>query len=197
MEYKFDKGAISTMPLGFIYELVNKFHNDIDEIEFSKYVSGGQGITLSREILKLSKTNLLQSINEKMLTLKSDEELAIHSIIYRQKKQFCIPIIDFSFPVLNEVSTKLCQRVYDHFKAPLFLYHSGHSYHGYILKIIKPKQWYTFLGMLLLLNSPKHPYENIDSRWIGHSLENGFSALRLTLNSQFYFKRPEFVMKIG
>lgn len=186
----------ASTPVSYFIELLNELGGKIDFIEFSKYVSGGQGITLQREIFKVAKDNFLKSIEENITQLKPNEELAVHSNVYFGNECLCVPLIDFAFNSLNDNTENICKQVQRYFGEPLYLYNSGRSFHGYILTLISRNEWYKFLGFLLLLNSPNDAFHNIDSRWIGHSLEFGFSALRLSCNSKYYIQKPEFVKMI-
>jgi hypothetical protein len=106
--------------------------------------------------------------------------------------RFAIPLIDFSFKNLSSNSDML-KKLQASQGAPFFLFASGRSFHGYLIQLISIDEWHRFLGKLLLVNPPNSNYEKIDSRWVGHSLENGFSALRISFNSEFYLRLPSFV----
>jgi hypothetical protein len=194
LKYKNEKIIVSNAPFQFIEKLLEKYSDNIDELEFSRYASGGQGVTLSREIMRLPfNKEISKNINKKIFSLSSEEEFAIHSNVYYNKKRYCLPLVDFSFNELNSSSLHTAEYVKKYFDSPLYIYHSGRSYHGYILKLITFKEWHKFLGRLLLCNRPNRLNENIDSRWIGHSLENEYSVLRLTCNSKYYLQVPQLV----
>jgi hypothetical protein len=53
-------------------------------------------------------------------------------------------------------------------------------------------QWHRFLGRILLWTPPisNAAPVPVDARWVGHSLVQGFSALRLTKHTANYLQPP-------
>lgn len=74
-------------------------------------------------------------------------------------------------------------------------YESGRSFHGYGTTLISNEEWIQLMGRLLLVNQPQqHPI--VDSRWIGHRLIAGYSALRWTKNTDDYIQVPKLLKNI-
>lgn len=179
-------------PLDLLPYLANDYFDKIKEIEFSKYISGGQGLTLKRELFKLSLDNIREDLNIVISNLKKGEEVAVHSKVFTAGEVRYLPKVDFAFKNLDNNAEAICKKISKQLNAPLYLFNSGNSYHGYIINLLGINEWHKFLGSLLLLNPRNKPFEIVDSRWVGHSLENGFSALRISNNSGFYIQVPQF-----
>jgi hypothetical protein len=170
-------------------------YSDITHYEYSVYKSGGHGVTLSRFINRIEKATLTSNwLAAQINKLEPGEELAWHSTVYCGEKKCHIPMIDFvttdskeeCIAAVNKLSMgKVCE--------PYF-FSSGRSVHCYFSCILDRNEWIEYMGKLLLLNpfNPNEPYI-VDTRWVGHSIVNGFSALRWTSNSKFYLKMPEAV----
>lgn len=156
---------------------------------FSLYESGGQGVTKYRYIKRIDSDELNR---QKLLTgLVQNEEAAINSRLYLDGKIRYIPMVDAVIESLDEIEGII--KVFKNYSdKPLYIFSSGRSYHIYTLKLITVRDWMKFNGELLLLNPPGTE-KVIDSRWIGHSLVQGFGALRLTCNSHYYLETPELV----
>lgn len=81
------------------------------------------------------------------------------------------------------------------------LFDSGHSLHGYSTgRVLTEEAWIKFMGMLILANKD-HLFDPdtcqnmkpvFDTRWVGHSLERGFGALRWSCNADKYVHIPRF-----
>lgn len=165
-------------------------------LEFSRYVHLGYGVTKSRDTFHVKAKNLTEEwLTDQLLNLLEGQELALHSRVRYNGNIYHIPMIDFInvlsigvvTPKLQDVSTK-------HSLGSIKLYSSGKSLHGYYLRFISDTKWREYLGSLLLCNPPtKYNEEIIDARWIGHSLEHGFSALRWSLNTSIYKSMPKLV----
>jgi hypothetical protein len=53
--------------------------------------------------------------------------------------------------------------------------------HGYYFCMIGERDWYKYLGKLLLCNDPVVEDEQVvDSRWVGHSLNKTLHALAIS-----------------
>lgn len=163
--------------------------NDV-ELQYSKYQPGGKSQTLYREtfqyqIKRGQNFNGIQNNGDKY-------EIALHSTIKIADQQLHIPMVDFNVNSnlgnVAKVFKKL--KVMD---SELYIYNSGRSFHGYYLNLLNSDDWYKYLGSLLLLNDRKKPFKYIDTRWVGHCLEHGYSALRLSKNSNSYLSKPIFV----
>lgn len=168
----------------------NKVNNIV--LEFSKYVSGGVGKTLTREIIKIDGINFDENwVNNEIDNLRADEELAIHSKVYLRGEVLHIPMIDFvNKNFLNENMGHI-KNISVNLKAGYYLFDSGNSYHCYFDTMVTVDAWYKYLGKILLLN----PHDSnkkmiVDARWVGHALEHEFTALRWSKNSSFYEQVP-------
>jgi hypothetical protein len=71
-------------------------------------------------------------------------------------------------------------------------FETGRSFHGYFPGLIPEQAWLGYLGRLLLVNSLEGP-QVIDSRWVGHALIRGFTALRWSHNTNRYLAIPHLV----
>lgn len=163
--------------------------------QYSKYINGepGSGKTKSRQTYELAKIqDFSVSFEQEIQSLKIDEELAIHSIIRRSGSKFHLPLIDFYEVTENELFTALCNLQED-FNYDIYLFKSGRSFHGYIDTLFTNEEWFKFLGKLLLLNRTS---QIVDSLWVGHSLVNGYSSLRLSCNTSLYKSYPIFWQKL-
>lgn len=69
------------------------------------------------------------------------------------------------------------------------LYSSGRSFHAYSKTLLGRKEWYDFMGRLLLIN-PRNSNDVVDTRWVGHRLIGGFGSLRWSNNSGQYLGLP-------
>jgi hypothetical protein len=130
-------------------------------------------------------------VNGQILSLRPDQEIAIHSTIQINGRSWHIPMIDFA------VEDAISSTVFDRLRLflpraiaqNLAIYESGRSFHAYSTSLLSPKEWIGFMGRLLLVN-PKGRKEIIDSRWIGHRLIGGYCSLRWSNNSGLYLGLP-------
>jgi|GEM_PF-3118628 len=167
-------------------------------IYYSKYVNGevGLGNTKSREINAVTDIKPLFKEFECLLkNLKSDEEMAIHSLVESNGNKYHIPQVDFSIPTNSDIFESM-SKLQNDFNFDVYIFKSGRSYHAYFDGLLNEEDWKKFLGKLILLNKPQMNIDIIDIRWVGHSLTNGFSALRLSKNTPLYLSYPEYLAKI-
>jgi len=164
-------------------------------LEFSRYVHLGSGRTLSREIFHVNARDLDDTwLAEEIRGLAETQELALHSRVVQKDRILHIPMVDFAQVDSLKALLLKTQAVRQSVPVDITLYDSGQSMHGYFFCLIEEKDWYKYLGRLLLCNSPfGSPDQLVDSRWVGHSLEHGFSALRWTCNSAIYQSLPQLV----
>lgn len=170
-------------------------HDSELTFEFSRYIHLGLGRTLSREIFHVQAKYLDGAwLADEMRRLTTAQELALHSRVMHKDGIYHIPMVDFAEVDSTELLLSKMQTVRQSLPVDITLYNSGRSVHGYYFCLIDEKDWYRYLGRLLLNNPPRNSNrEFMDSRWIGHSLENGFSALRWSCNSGVYKSLPELV----
>ncbi|KAA6327012.1 hypothetical protein EZS27_023961 [termite gut metagenome] len=180
---------IQQTPWLFVEKIIDSFNakNNLT-LEFSVYKSGGQGITIYRKIKKIKANNfsLMYSLEN---DLKKEEELALNSRVYIDKIFRYIPMCDFSFSNYDTVELYL-NDIQQYLQTDIYIYKSSRSHHMFAPKLLTLREWSKFCGYLLLMNRPEQPFNVVDSRWIGHSLEQGFGALRFTCNSLYYLQEP-------
>lgn len=164
-------------------------------LEFSRYVHLGSGRTLSREIFHVEARELNDTwLAEEIRRLSETQELALHSKVILKDRIYHIPMADFAHVESVETLIVKTRAVCQSLPVEISLYESGRSKHGYFFCLIGEKDWYKYLGRLLLCNPPFDSNgQIIDSRWVGHSLEHGFSALRWSCNSGIYQSLPQLV----
>lgn len=177
-------------------ELISIIRNNYGaglELEFSRYVYRPQSILDVREIFRVPINRVdVAWLQTEFARLPPGWELALNSRVYNSKgRKSHIPMIDY-------VGRQLPSD-YSHFPGLLgslasrmMFVDSGRSYHSYAPVLISHSKWIGFMGRLLLLNLPNSP-PLTDSRWVGHRLVGGFSALRWSNNSEQYLKLPEIV----
>lgn len=180
-----------------IHGLVNSLlQNNVNLVlEFSRYVHLSPGRTLSRDIFHVEAANLNGAWLAKQIGgLTQKQELALHSKVLQQGQTYHIPMIDFAHVKSIEMLLEKTSPVSQFLSTDISLYDSGQSMHGYYFCMIGERDWYKYLGKLLLCNDPLVEDEQVvDSRWVGHSLEHGFSALRWSCNSGIYSGVPQLV----
>lgn len=189
-------------------ELLKRSPNAL--IHFSKYVYTRRGITDKRVPFSAKFHDLERSISEIEKTLAPNEEIALHSLVQLEGKTLYLPFIDFKIskaeaflddePIhiqtyvnIKKYLTEILPKKYL-VKNQDFILDSGNSFHGYFDALMDKEQLDKFLAALLLENNTvDHPYEIVDNRWIGHTLRNGFSSLRITNNTSHYLNTPTLV----
>lgn len=133
-------------------------------------------------------------IAHRLAELGPQEELAWHSWVEGSGLGFHIPMIDFvgrpAPSVLCEVNRTVAAET--GLSGHLVLFETGRSFHGYFPDLLPEHAWPKYLGQLLLFNEDKHR-SMIDTRWIGHALVRGFSALRWSHNTNRYEAMPRLV----
>ncbi|HEX8246646.1 MAG TPA: hypothetical protein VF599_00555 [Pyrinomonadaceae bacterium] len=171
-------------------------------LEFSRYIYVSYGVTLSRETFHIKASELINSWLEDQIELLSEgQELAFHSRVRLSEDDsniYHIPMIDFiNTKSAEKINSKILP-VNQMLNSDLTLYESGNSYHGYYFLLLSEHNWYKFLGKILLCNPPSRFNEEIvDSRWVGHSLEHGFSALRWSKKTEKYKIIPKLSERNG
>lgn len=176
-------------PFHFIQQL---FLRGEATFSFSKYIYTPDLLFDEREFLSFSGEELTEMrINQEIASLRSDQELALHSNVRIKGKNFHIPMIDFSTE--KTVNREMFERMSLYLPKTLMLnmavYSTGRSFHAYSTTLLTPKGWFDFMGRLLLIN-PRNQPDIVDSRWIGHRLIGGFGSLRWSNNSGMYLGLP-------
>jgi hypothetical protein len=159
----------------------------------SKYVYTSDTIFDEREYLSVASSELtVDWVNHAIASLRSDQELALHSRVTIKERTLHIPMIDFS------LEDALDSRIIDRMRMflprdvmnSIAIFNSGRSFHAYSTTLISPKNWIELMGRLLLIN-PRNGNQIIDARWIGHRLIGGYSSLRWSNNTQLYADIPK------
>jgi hypothetical protein len=152
--------------------------------EFSKYVYSRKGQTDSRDIIAIAAKNLQECNIQKMRNeLYSNQELAFHSKVIIENTIYHLPMIDFITKDRSQLPITHLEDFASLHSCQLFICESGSSFHGYFTTLLDVNSWYSFLGELLLLNITPGK-DTVDTRWVGHSLIQGFSSLRLSNNTK-------------
>jgi len=160
-------------------------------LSFSKYDIGEPGFQFfqKRKLIHVNSSDfdfvwLEQQIN----TLKSNQELTWNSKVKISNKFYHVPMIDFEAGVDSDILKIMASDLVSILNLhELWLLKSGSSFHAYGLPLLNKQDWYHYLGILLTL--PRN-FPCIDSRWIGHSLRRGYSALRWSHNTKRYKQLP-------
>lgn len=133
-------------------------------------------------------------IADRFAELSPNEEMAWHSRVECEGLGFHIPMIDFvgrpGHSVLCDLACMLTSEM--GLSGHIVLFETGRSFHGYTPDLIPERAWPKYLGHLLLFNENAHP-PVIDTRWVGHSLVRGFTALRWSHNTSRYRAMPRFM----
>lgn len=174
------------------YFLSSLFRKKEATFEFSKYVYTPDSLLDERDTFLLAGDDLTEEwILLNLSQLRPDQELAIHSKVSIAGRKWHIPMIDFSLE--EEMSQDVFDRMSRYLPKSLMLnmavYSSGRSFHAYSTTLLTPKEWYDFMGRLLLIN-PRSADEVVDTRWVGHRLIGGYGSLRWSNNSGQYFGLP-------
>lgn len=163
--------------------------------EYSIYTPGPPGITLSRNLKRVNANDLHMSwLLSEIRSLAPSEELAWHSRVHSPDGVFHIPMVDFVGRMHQEEIGLRLAELGERVGTCPYVYDSGRSRHAYFGTLLDEAQWHSFLGSVLLLNPSGTSAQHIvDCRWVGHSLEHGYSALRWSCNSPMYSGLPTLV----
>ncbi len=186
--------ALAKHPIHGLVRSLSQINNNI-VLEFSRYVHLGQGRTLSRDIFHVEADNLdAEWLVNQIGSLSRKQELALHSKVLQQGQTYHIPMVDFANVKSTEILLNKMLPVSEFLSTDIAFYDSGQSMHGYYFCLIGEREWHQYLGKILLCNVPLAADEQVvDSRWVGHSLDHGFSALRWSCNSGIYSGLPQVV----
>lgn len=157
-------------------------------VKFSRYQYIPQDVVDRRKVISVKLSELTASwLSEQLDNLAEGHDLALHSLVKSGSRKAHIPMVDFA--AVNLSVDEVVSWASNYLGITLRLFDSGRSLHGYGLEPISTEKWYRFMGLLLLANKPGQP-QLVDSRWIGHRLLAGYSALRWSANSKHYLKMP-------
>lgn len=180
---------IENHPFHFLAPL---FQREQATFALSKYVYTPDSLLDEREVLAVSGDDMTEEwIKTTLSKLRPDQELAFHSIVRISGRNWHIPMIDFS--LTNGMSQNIFDRMSRYLPKALMLnmavYATGRSFHAYSTTLLGPKEWYDFMGRLLLIN-PRDTGSVVDTRWVGHRLIGGFGSLRWSNNTGQYLSLP-------
>lgn len=182
-----------------IVELLQRAASVNSRLSFSRYLYRPQSPFDERETftVPLSEVDSEWLLSE-ISALKAGWELALNSIVESERsRRFHIPMIDFAKTYIDTDDLVLMRRILGASLAnDLAFFDSGRSFHAYGTRLVEPAEWRRFMGSLLLLNLPQSE-PLVDSRWVGHRLVSGYSALRWSSNTQTYLQIPRRVSSIG
>lgn len=163
-------------------------------LEFSKYTHLEQGRTERRVLLTQQLANVTHDwLNHILSGLERNEELAFHSRLYCHGREFHLPLADFRSRMNPKDARDLVCAQCGFDPAGMEMYDSGRSLHAYYFKPMRRDEWLKYLGDLLLINNTM---ERIDTRWVGHSLRNGFSGLRWSCNTARHGSMPALALRL-
>ena len=177
--------------------LLEKFcrrHSEIERLELSVYSYRPQTIEDERRTFRINAQDLRSRFQIEQSSLDHDQEIAFHSRVWVRRgwtqRLYHIPMIDFGSDINDQDINRLVE-LSDDFGCDEFeIFNSGRSFHFYGLTLLTQRQWTRFMGRILLLNIPGAS-NLVDTRWVGHRLMAGYSALRWTKNTAHYKQRPQ------
>ena len=185
--------AIQCHPIEFVEKLIAANRTQDLVFTYSRYQvapPGEQAAAPRSPIFRVPAERVTHDWLEQQLSeLSPKEELAWHSFVEFSGKPFHIPMIDFQGALQDDVIGGFETWLTNEIDQQFVLFRTGRSLHGYSLNLIPEYTWPTYLGRLLLLNGHDLP-PIIDTRWVGHSLVRGFSALRWSHNTARYLAIP-------
>jgi hypothetical protein len=135
---------------------------------------------------------------DRFAELGPNEEMAWHSRVEGRGVGFHIPMIDF---IGRPAHSELCEVIRmltaeTGLSGHFVCFETGRSFHGYFSDLIPDDAWPKYLGQLLLL-SEHDGSPVIDTRWVGHALVRGFTALRWSHNTNRYRAMPRHKSVLG
>lgn len=162
-----------------------------------RYVPGAISNNKRLEILHIPSVRFNQkTLSTVSRNMRLGWELGLISHVHTLAgKSYHIPQIDFicNKSSHNTKQIKKCLKSIADVK-PKWLVDSGNSYHCYGEKLLTEKQWKDFLGRCLLCNtSGEKPL--VDTRWIGHSIIQNFTNLRIL--GSLTHKKPRIVSELN
>lgn len=181
----------STHPIGFVQSLMGKYGDELT-LNFSKYYYRPNSVFDERETFEVPIWDVTTKwFDDQVSGLRPDWELAMNSLVRDKRgRSLHVGMIDFTGrPSVSLVRSRIHELIATKDADDFSLYDSGRSFHGYLLMLMTPAKWREFLGRLLLMNFVNEE-PLVDSRWVGHRLIGGFSALRWSSNSSLHTFGP-------
>lgn len=163
-------------------------------LTFSDYLYDKQSFRDERSLFDFRKKELNENwfINH-ILSMDPLYELALHSSFEVDGEKFHIPMIDFTAKRSEQNSLSALRELSEFWGTDFLIFFSGRSFHAYGVKPITDIEWVKFMGSLLLLNVRGTTNKLIDTRWVGHRILAGYSALRWSNNTNHYKAFPAFL----
>lgn len=185
------KVKINRHPINFIGHLKIP-ENAI--LTFSDYLYDKKSFRDERSLFDFQKKELNENwfINH-ILSMDPLYELALHSSFEVDGEKFHIPMIDFTAKRSEQNSLSALRELSEFWETDFLIFFSGRSFHAYGVKPITDIEWVKFMGSLLLLNVRGTTNKLIDTRWVGHRILAGYSALRWSNNTNHYKAFPAFL----
>ena len=183
---------VETHPISVIYALVDRFGFDF-KVSFSEYFYRPQSVLDQRTTYDIPIGDVTPAwVSQKIDQLKPGWELAMNSqVVDKRGRKLHVPMIDFVSKDHELLRTSSFEGIVGKDVArSLFFFDSGKSFHAYGTALLRRSEWQSLMGRLLLLNIPGQP-QLVDSRWIGHRLIGGYSALRWSANSDYHKHVPK------
>jgi hypothetical protein len=155
---------------------------------FSRYVYRPQSVEDERKYINVPLEAVTEEwLDDQLARLSPGEEISIHSKLTKGRMIRHIPMIDFA--IATGAHEQVISWAREHLHMKLHVFDSGRSFHAYGVRPVTTAEWIRLMGLLLLGNLPdKAPV--VDSRWIGHRLLAGYSALRWSKNTAQYVGWP-------
>jgi hypothetical protein len=180
-------------PIEIVFAIADRHGFDLD-VNFSRYFYRPQNVFDEREVFSVALVDVTPDwLSDQISLLRPGWELALNSeLVDRRGRRTHIPMIDFTSKSMGYGSAYFDAVLGKEVTREMYFYDSGRSFHAYSTTLLGPGQWVEFMGRLLLLNVP-NAQPIVDSRWIGHRLLGGYSALRWSANSTYHSAMPKSV----
>lgn len=187
--------------LAVLHSIVARYGAEL-HVTFSRYEVGPPGDQQGRRrtAVQVKAGDVTRGwMHREIATLRSDEELALHSRVSAGGESMHIIMVDYepscALPQVRQLGVRVLRNA--EFRPSssrsslpgLYTFESGRAYHQYSDVLVEDSRWHQHLATLLLLNSPGEP-SVVDARWIGHALRRGYAALRWTQNTSRYTSIP-------
>lgn len=185
---------VQGQPCLLVEEIVARYGVEL-VFTYSRYEiapPGLQAVAPRSAVLRVPASEVTSDwIADRLAELSPNQEMAWHSLVESRGFGLHIPMIDFigrpPDSVLCELGRILAGEM--GLRHRLVVFETGRSFHGYFPDLIPEHAWPKYLGQLLLLNEHDDP-PIVDTRWVGHALVRGFTALRWSHNTNRYRAMP-------
>lgn len=178
-------------PVALVSKIANLYGWDLT-LSFSRYFYRPQSVLDEREVVEVPIVDVTADwLSAEVATLGEGWELALNSRVKDARgRTRHIGMIDLiGKPDMTLVRQRIAQLLGPKALHRTAFYDSGRSVHVYVLDLIGTGAWHEFLGRLLLMNLP-NASPVVDTRWVGHRLLGGYSALRWSANTRHHQSMP-------